>query len=89
MIKTVSIGLNPPPQPPQGANVNCLLTQNDIAYYKNSFIKMTYFYYLENTIFTITLKGSYITRDNSQIEKKSRKANLIHCMILKKAFFLH
>lgn len=51
MIKTVSIGLNPPPQPPQGANVNCLLTQNDIAYYKNSFIKMTYFYYLENTIF--------------------------------------
>lgn len=49
---------------------------------------MTYFYYLENTIFTITLKGSYITRDNSQIEKKSRKAILIHCIILKKGIFL-
>lgn len=36
---------------------------------------MTYFYYLENTIFTITLKGSYITRDNSQIEKKISKGN--------------
>lgn len=78
-VEDVSIGLTPPPPP--GATVNYLLTQNDIVYYKNSFIKMTFLLPRKHHFFTITLKGSYITRDYSQMENKSREAILIHCMI--------